>query len=33
VNVLYIPGAEEPFILDELLTVGNVTAALKKLER
>ncbi len=33
VNVLYIPGAEEPFILDELLTVGNVTAALKKLEK
>lgn len=32
VNVLYIPGVEEPFILDELLTVGNVTAALKKLE-
>lgn len=31
VNVLYIPGVEEPFILDELLTVGNVTAALKKL--
>jgi thiol:disulfide interchange protein len=33
VNVLYIPGVEEPFILDELLTVGNVTAALKKLEK
>ena len=33
VNVLYIPGTEEPFILDELLTVGNVTAALKKLEK
>ena len=33
VNVLYIPGAAEPFILDELLTVGNVTAALKKLEK
>jgi thiol:disulfide interchange protein len=33
VNVLYLPGAEEPFILDELLTVGNVTAALKKLEK
>lgn len=31
VNVLYLPGVEEPFILDELLTVGNVTAALKKL--
>lgn len=31
VNVLYIPGEEQPFILDELLTVGNVTAALKKL--
>ena len=31
VNVLYIPGVKEPFILDELLTVGNVTAALKKL--
>ncbi len=33
VNVLYIPGVEEPFILDELLTVGNVAAALKKLEK
>lgn len=33
VNILYIPGVEEPFILDELLTVGNVTAALKKLEK
>ncbi|MDZ4405759.1 thioredoxin family protein [Prosthecobacter sp.] len=33
VNVLYLPGVEEPFILDELLTVGNVTAALKKLEK
>ncbi len=33
VNVLYIPGVEEPFILDELLTVGNVTAALKKLDK
>ncbi|MDI1310765.1 thioredoxin family protein [Prosthecobacter sp.] len=33
VNVLYIPGVEEPFVLDELLTVGNVTAALKKLEK
>ncbi|WP_395740256.1 thioredoxin family protein [Prosthecobacter sp.] len=33
VNVLYIPGVEEPFILDELLTVSNVTAALKKLEK
>jgi len=33
VNVLYIPGEEAPFILDELLTVGNVTAALKKLEK
>jgi thiol:disulfide interchange protein len=31
VNVLYIPGVEEPFILDELLTVGNVSAALQKL--
>ncbi|WP_395745222.1 thioredoxin family protein [Prosthecobacter sp.] len=31
VNVLYIPGVEEPFVLDELLTVGNVTEALKKL--
>jgi thiol:disulfide interchange protein len=33
VNVLYIPDVEEPFILDELLTVSNVTAALKKLEK
>ncbi|MCB1277057.1 thioredoxin family protein [Prosthecobacter sp.] len=33
VNVLYIPGVEDPFILDELLTVDNVTAALKKLEK
>jgi len=33
VNVLYIPGVEEPIILDELLTVGNVSAALKLLAK
>lgn len=31
VNVLYIPGQEEPFILPELLSVENVTEALNKL--
>jgi thiol:disulfide interchange protein len=31
VNVLYIPGQDEPFILPELLSVENVTAALNKL--
>jgi hypothetical protein len=29
--VLYIPGQDEPFILPELLSVENVTAALNKL--
>ena len=33
VNVLYIPGREEPHILPELLTVENVTVALKMLEQ
>lgn len=33
VNVLYVPGVEEPVILEELLTVGNVSAALKLLEK
>lgn len=31
VNVLYIPGQNEPFILPELLSVQNVTEALNKL--
>lgn len=31
VNVLYIPGQEEPYVLPELLTVENVTEALNKL--
>lgn len=31
VNVLYIPGQDEPFILPELLSVENVTEALNKL--
>ncbi|HSJ04643.1 MAG: protein-disulfide reductase DsbD domain-containing protein [Verrucomicrobium sp.] len=33
VNVLYIPGKEEPLILPELLTVSNVKAALSELEK
>ncbi len=32
VNVLYLPGVDEPHILPELLTVENVSAALGKLE-
>lgn len=31
VNVLYIPGQDEPFILPELLSAENVTEALNKL--
>lgn len=31
VNVLYIPGQEEPFILPELLSADNVSGALNKL--
>jgi thiol:disulfide interchange protein len=31
-NVLYLPGREEPVILPELLTVGNVKAALAQLD-
>jgi len=31
VNVLYIPGVKEPYILPNPLTVSNVTAALEKL--
>ncbi|WP_395752472.1 thioredoxin family protein [Prosthecobacter sp.] len=33
VNVLYIPGEKAPLLLPELLTVENVTAALKKAAR
>ncbi len=33
VNVLYIPGAKEPHVLPELLTVDNVSAALRKLDK
>ncbi len=32
VNVLYIPGQKEPHILPEILTVENVTEALKQIE-
>jgi thiol:disulfide interchange protein len=32
VNVLHIPGKKEPVILPELLTVENVSAALKQIE-
>ncbi|MCA1964489.1 MAG: thioredoxin family protein [Prosthecobacter sp.] len=31
VNVLYLPGKEEPVVLPELLTVENVTAALNQI--
>ncbi|MBL9133732.1 MAG: thioredoxin family protein [Verrucomicrobiaceae bacterium] len=31
VNVLYLPGAEDPVILPELLTVENVSEALKRI--
>ncbi|MFN0079152.1 MAG: protein-disulfide reductase DsbD family protein [Prosthecobacter sp.] len=33
VNVLYIPGVKEPLVLPEILTVDNVSEALKKLEK
>lgn len=33
VNVLHIPGVKEPHVLPEILTVDNVSAALKKLEK
>lgn len=33
VNVLYVPGREEPVVLPNILTVGNVTAALAELDK
>ncbi len=33
VNVLYIPGVKEPLVLPEILTVDNVSEALKKLDK
>jgi thiol:disulfide interchange protein len=33
VNVLYVPGREEPVILPNILTVGNVKAALAELDK
>ena len=33
VNALYIPGVKEPHVLPEILTVDNVSEALKKLEK
>ena len=31
VNVLYLPGKDEPFVFPELLSVENVSAALNQL--
>ena len=31
VNILYVPGLAEPIVLEEILTVANVTAALNKI--
>jgi hypothetical protein len=31
--VLYVPGREEPVILPNILTVGNVKAALAELDK
>ncbi len=33
VNVLHIPGVKEPLLLPEILTVDNVVAALRRLEK
>jgi thiol:disulfide interchange protein len=33
VNVLYVPGREDPIILPNLLTVSNVTAALAEIDK
>jgi thiol:disulfide interchange protein len=33
VNALHIPGSKEPLVLPEILTVDNVSAALKLLEK
>jgi thiol:disulfide interchange protein len=33
VNVLYVPGGEEPVILPNILTVDNVKAALAELDK
>ena len=33
VNVLYVPGRDEPLILPNILTVSNVTAALAELDK